>query len=409
MERDTTLGTKEKGLSIQIKLSIFRAISFDEYIGNAFSLYLILNMLHVAASLFLPEKYTGNILTIIVGLLFWTYLCFRSHHIIQLLKKSIAAYLLAFLVLIIGIFAGKSDVNELFIRFLWLFAFGIPLYAGFKNISDTNCVLVKTKKCIFYSLLVALFTAFKGMFGGGIKGDYSMAMGYALLYPTLLIIYMILRKRSIIYILILAINVFVIISYGSRGQILSIAVFIILNLIFNENSLSVKKLLLILFCMTIGLVLYFNLETILQLAIRLLDSKGIQSRSLGYFLEKSHYTGREVAWNSAIQRIKEKPFLGWTVGVDTSLDGFYPHQLFLELLLHFGVIVGSVASVYIIILALKNIIIYCEHDKLTLLLFCYGFIPLMLTSEYLVWPSFWAFLGICIGRKKRINRLELPI
>ncbi len=400
MERYTGMNKKHFGFTIRI-----RSLSYDEYVGHTFSLYIILNLLNIAFVLIWPEGLSGNGRTIGITAVFWMYFLFRSRFSAIVIKKSLPFFAAAWIIFIIAILAGLSDLGSIITRFLWLFAFGIPLLSMFLNVKDTEFMLLNTRGCVYVASSIVLLMLVRRTIVG-----YSMSMGYALLYPTLLLIHMLIKKKNFLFAVMLAINALFIVSYGSRGPILCIGVFLIIYIFFGGDKSMEKKVFWILLCAIIGIGLLFQYKNVLRLLIRILEYGGIQSRSLGYFLERIHYTGRELVWEAAIQHIKERPLLGWTVGVDISLLGFYPHQLFLEFLLHFGCIIGGVCSIYIVYLVLKNIIFCKKQDVLTLILCCYGFVPLMLSSEYLVWPSFWAFLGICLRKKKRIdNRRNMLI
>ncbi len=383
--------------------------SYDKYVGKVFSAYVVLNTCNVSLSLFFGDIFAGGLRTIAIGVIFLAFVLSSFRNAKRALRKMFIFFFIALLMFVVGWRFGFSNFSILVERFWWLFVFGIPLFGLFYGITDTRTVLFSSYRCIYFSGGISAFTIMKSLMAGGIKGDYSMALGYALLYPTLLAIVFFKTRKSFQIGLIILLNTFVIVSYGSRGQILCIGVFICLLELFWNKQITIKKIVLILSILTIGLLVYAFFKEILQGVIYLLEQIGIKSRTLYYFMERTTYTGRETVWADAINNISAKPFLGWTVGVDVSADGFYPHQLFLELFLHYGVLIGGFLSVSFIVILLKNLIIYREHDKLALLLFCYGVIPLFITSEYIVWPSFWAFLGICLSRNKRIIRLEMEI
>lgn len=378
-----------------------KSLSYDEYVGKTFDLYVILNILHVSLALFLTEFILENITIFLVTICFWLYMIFRSHYMCKVMRKAAFLYIIFGVVFLIGILMGTGTFGNLLVRFLWLYGLGIPMYGLFVNVIEPRVVMKNSRKCIPVSAMIGILTIIIGKVGGGIKGDYSMALGYALLYPILLLIMDVKDKKSVSSLVMLAINAIVIVSFGSRGQILCIGVFVIMWVSFGERRITPKRVTLVSLLLITGCLIYFNLKSILTWMIDFLALWGIHSRSLGYFLERLHYTGREVVWEAAICNIKAKPIWGWTVNVDTSAAGFYPHNLFLELLLHYGCIIGGAIAIFLVIELVRNILIDKHNDTLLLIMFSYGFIPLMLSSEYLVWPSFWAFLALCMRRKKK--------
>ena len=79
--------------------------------------------------------------------------------------------------------------------------------------------------------------------------------------------------------------------------------------------------------------------------------------------------------------------------------GWYPHNLFLEVLLHYGIIIGVIIIVFLIYLMyisfIKN-----KNDitrNIWLMLFSIGFMPLMFSGSYTNWPLFWLFLGLSVN------------
>lgn len=396
MDGYTAINSDKSKIKIKEKIT-----SYDMFAGRILSLYIILNVFDVSVYLFLPETFLDKVFIVVSAVVFWGYFFLNFSYFVKTIRSTIVYYLLATSIMLVGIVAGNSGVGGIFLRFIYLLLWGIPLLTMMSKVKNTQCVIQNSFICVPFTSFISFLTLALGIINGGIKGDYSMSLGYALLYPTLLLLYKGLEKKRITDIVLFLVNSFVIVSYGSRGQILCIGIFLILFILMGDGKATPKKAFIFLIVFLIGMILAVNLEGILRLMINILGSFGIYSRSLGYFLERAHYTGREVVWAAAISRINERPLLGWTIGVDTSLEGFYPHNLFLEFLLHYGVILGGICSVYIIIKVILNVFVYKEHDVLTLIIFCYGFIPLMLTSEYLLWPSFWAFLGLCIGRNRR--------
>ncbi len=374
-------------------------ITYNEYAGEVLSVYILLNFLNAMIHVFTDETNSSNLLIIVFGLFFICFVFIRSKFFGIILRRFILSLIPCLLVFGIAFFWGHDSFSDLFSRLFWFLFFCLPLFSVFLDVDDTVVVLNRTKPVVYIcsfltaAVMVALFAS-----GSYKRGNYNMGFGYAMVYSTLYSFYLLNMEIKPINVFICIANIFAILTIGSRGPVLCIVVFLLLFVFFHKSEITKNYAFFLLFVI-VGLVLIvFGLKLILSLLISVLGKFGIYSRTLSYFLERPTYTGREVVWASAIKRIIEQPLLGWGIGVDTSLEGFYPHQLFLELLLHFGIPIGGFLSVVVLSLTIKTIFVSRKNEVLSMIMFSYGFIPLMLSSEYLVWPSFWAFLALCIKR-----------
>ena len=147
---------------------------------------------------------------------------------------------------------------------------------------------------------------------------------------------------------------------------------------------------------------------------------GFNSRSLSYiasgdFLNSS---GRNEITSMSISMIISKPLFGNGIGSDLATIGQYTHNLFLDLLLHYGVVIGILLS--IVVLCLLLIGLFRSNNKsIFVLFFCAGFLPSMISGTYLSSVFLWLFLGYCfrhvrfmnisgISRKTTKNSLLIP-
>lgn len=400
MERYPTINVKMMMIKNETRVC-------DEYAGKILSVYIIFNALNVAVSLLFEIDSLQKTAVFILGMCYFVYLFIRSPYNLNGLKRTAFLYFGFIFILFLSVFSSYFDFQVFIVRFYWLFGWGIPLFLVFCGVTNTEIVLSKTVKSIYATSSIALLIFIQALFHGGIKGDYSMALGYALLYPTLLLIRLSIQNKQVVWFFLLGINLFVIVSYGSRGAILCIGFFLLMFLLFGGKISQGKRIFRAVSLFILGLFIWCNLKNVIQILMQILETVGVHSRSLGYFLERPNYTGRELVWDTAIGYIQERPVFGWTTGVDISVAGFYPHNIFLEFLLHYGVIIGGLLSFVLVVYIINNIIIFAEHDFLTLLLCSWGFVPLLITSEYILWPSFWAFSALCISRNERIKRMKI--
>ena len=376
--------------------------SYDIFAGKVLALYVTLNLLSISIRLMLPS--TSNILTMACGMIIWAVILLHPSNCRKLIYSWLSLSLLCLLIFGIGWFVGNPPYEDYFGRAFWFFIFGIPLYCVSSKISDTDVIVSLLSRTIPISVICIIIIVFL-LNSNRVDGfDYSMSLGYALLIPLFCAIVHVVEKKSLLSLLALFLQSFVIVVYGSRGQILSIALFIFSYLCVTAKISTKKKTIAFTLLIMASFVMIVGFKTIISSIITLFDSLGLHSRTLGYLLERTTYTGREFVWEAAVKRIMERPLLGWTLGVDTSVAGFYPHQIYLEFILHFGIPLGLMLSIIITVVSLYNVGFSKLEDSLLLMFFCYGFIPLLLSSEYLVWPSFWIFMGLCFHLKHNLKR-----
>lgn len=384
---------------------------YDKKAGKVIAIYLCLNMTNIAIKLINSNRLLDFMLNILMFFIFMTSLLVKKHFYITGVKIFIGVGAICALFYGVG-FLTLGYINGNYLaRIYWTFLFCIPLFAIVADVNDYKIMLQQTEKaakyCVFCAMPVfIIFLVDKNLLA---SPDYSMSFGYALLFSTLFFLYQIKRtrgKKKITYFVYCCVCVLMIVSYGSRSPILCIGIYMLSEIFFMRGMKRWKKFILGIATIGCSILLAFEYKMILTVLINLLRRIGVYSRSLGYFLERTTYTGREKVWAAAVEKIMEKPLFGWGFGVDTSIDGFYPHNFYLGLMLQYGIIIGIILGVIITILILKKIYIGKEHNAVLLLFFCCGFLPLLLSSEYLVWPTFWIFLSICLfEHKKRIINL----
>lgn len=117
---------------------------------------------------------------------------------------------------------------------------------------------------------------------------------------------------------------------------------------------------------------------------------------------------REIIWETTKNNIWEKPYWGWGIAGDLSYMDSYPHNITLEILLHYGIFVGSIVLFVIFFSITKSLFVTKFRNPVLLIFLCSGFGHLFLSSTYLIEYKFWILLGICfsIMKKKIIFILE---
>ncbi len=105
---------------------------------------------------------------------------------------------------------------------------------------------------------------------------------------------------------------------------------------------------------------------------------------------------------AAVEKIVEKPILGWGLCGSWENAGLYPHNIFLEIWLAFGVILGSLVIMLLAIYVMAALLHKKGNHRSLIIIY------LALVSELLVsgsvWSnvSMWILIALCLSRKKEL-------
>ena len=235
----------------------------------------------------------------------------------------------------------------------------------------------------------------------GINLTYSF-MGFSMNY------YVIKDKYRFISLILMIVSFIEIVIFGNRSSMLIVlfifAYYEIINLKKTNILISISKL-IIAFVSIMYLVL--NLNDILITLVDKLNKIGINSYSLtkhvltlqdglkGIITQSS---GRDDIYILAKNMIVNSGFMPHGLGYFEDSTGIiYPHNLFIEVCLDFGIF-GVIGLIILFIVLFKKYIKYCKHDELfkvcVAIMFIYSFTRLMFSSSYWRELFFWMNIGL---------------
>lgn len=300
---------------------------------------------------------------------------------------------------------GNAELSLLLENAVWAMIICLPLGIYMYSISNKGIFYkLFIKSSLIMSILLFLSIVFNEK-----DISYSMPFSYALLVPTLFHINEFFERGRKIYLCISLIEIISIILFGSRGALISIAFFLILKFILNEKNL-IKKISVIFIILITLIIIYFNFDRLGMVILEYLAEKGYYSRTL-YLLFSNRITydsGRFEIFKYYLNLVKQKPFLGWGVLGGWIKKGSGPHNMLIEVLLAFGVIVGGLIN---LLLLLSQFRIFFVKDKKTRdLLAIYMSICIVLffvSGNVLQKPNLFIFLVLVLSsfnhRKRKID------
>ena len=222
---------------------------------------------------------------------------------------------------------------------------------------------------------------------------YDMSFGYTLLLPTLFLFTQNNAVDKVMSLLIWALIVFC----ASRGPAVVVVVFYVISVLFYSRKRKIKIWQVAIFVALIGvgfalLPKYLDFES--SRTVMLFESSEVLS----------HDSNRNVLYARALNYIWESPVIGNGIGSDWYYMGGYCHNIYLELSLHYGIIVSTLFCLFFLCLCFviyrnKSVVSITENKQLLLLIIIAGIMPLLVSSSYLLNVNFGLTLGYLLRYK----------
>lgn len=294
----------------------------------------------------------------------------------------VSVYLLSGVISVLLNYQLFPIVFDLYIK---LFTNTFPIVLAFITTSSSEELYEALLSLSYIQIPLVIFYPFSSAYL--IQGAY-MTYGYGLMIYWGIIL---LKKNKRFYdYLILIIWIIFYVVYANRGALFClVGIFFIYLLMFTSVK---RKTILVSSFISISVVLLTFKNAIISLLEALSSSPNIASRTIQLILKGDFLssTGRNIFYDNAIKLINENPF-GYGLGydrlasADLGMKPVYVHNIFLELLLNYGVIAGTVIIVMIIIMGLTVLLsknIFSEtYKRVFAAFYVMGLIQLLFSSS----------------------------
>lgn len=251
--------------------------------------------------------------------------------------------------------------------------------------------------------------------------ETSHTLGYAALFPALIfsiqIIHNIQNKVKNILGLILA--CVLVVQADTAGALAAVALTLILAMCFAIRKF--KRWAFILITLFLG-ALAFCLNNVVLIAEFFADKLSLFNIRIDMLLEISG-TGlttdrfRDSIYDYCFQYAKEHFFWGCGVGndrvlitqhtlvYDQTMVSNYPHNVFLEFIIQYGMMLGVIIGIVLVVFLIKYLFLEKDFNaqKIAILLVGIGFFPLLYSSSYIENACFFALIGFVWKRKDIIK------
>lgn len=314
------------------------------------------------------------------------------------LRQTIIVYTLFIFLFAISILLGKENSDFIIQEgFRFTFPICIPIFLSVISVKNNNILFRVALWMSYIGAFIGILYAILFVTGNlpMLEDMYNLSFGYALLLPTLFLIYF-NKNKILITFLILAI-----LLAGSRGPLIPIFILILAKMFM---AYSKKK---IFFIFTSILLIFIALFPIL---LNYLSDIGINSRTLFLLLDGSldSDSGRGNIYTFVWEKVLERPLIGYGFFADRVFLGVYCHNIFMEMFLNWGIFIPL--FLYIIIMCIGLYLyrkINDEERLLLILLFSSSVMPLLFSSSYLIdfrLPIFMGFIYIYIHKYSILKR-----
>lgn len=272
----------------------------------------------------------------------------------------------------------------------------------------------KLNRYMYYSSLISILIQVYHIMASYVSLNTqtdNMDLAYRILPHVCLICYYFLLNRKIFDLFFVIMGMFSLVAYGTRGAIvLAVIYFVICSLIIIEHK---RKILFVISWGVICAIIYLYFYEFIRKIRDMIGHYGIRTRIFDRILQGTFLVsgGRNDMNHMALELIKKSPIHGYGLAADRYFCGVYVHNIFLELCISFGVIIGTILVLYLIYLIIRACTVN-KNKGIIMIIMIYvcggGFLKLFLSSSFMFEYQFFLLIGLCVGviRKNRLNNYE---
>ena len=273
-----------------------------------------------------------------------------------------------------------------------------------------NMELIGKVSCL--SIVVEALFVVAYMIPNNLQVHDDMNRAYQLLPNILLVFNYAFNKRRFWPWFFSVIGAVYLLSLGTRGPIVVLLAFVFLKFLKDRRGKLWQKILLGVVLAGVGVVLVQSniYVAILGMIKRFIAYLGMSTRVVDFAIEGtmlSNTTGRDYLAEKALEKIAERPLLGYGVYGEWSWANWNVHNLYLELLLHYGVVLGGALLLWILNLVRKAYFTSKNTyaQDVILIFFCFGLIRGFFGGSYLTFGMFF-LIGFCIKEVRRTRHAK---
>ena len=225
--------------------------------------------------------------------------------------------------------------------------------------ADEEC-LDKISKFSCASIFAALLYAVYFQRSGRNFVSDNMSAAYAIMPNVMVAINYAFRKRKKIIGAIGLLGCIYIIALGTRGPVVIIASYILIEIwryskFDSKTIIALSCLLGIIIFVSVNSNIYFSILTFIG---QTMTRFGLSNRITEYMRVSnliSDTSGRDLIYETLIEKLKERPWTGYGIFGEWQFVNYVAHNIYLEVLFNYGIIIGTVILTAYIGLFVKDL------------------------------------------------------
>lgn len=361
----------------------------------------------ILISLLLCANFVPAVFNIRGSMFILLFLCFllriKTWKYMRVTLSSVCVCLLICILFIFSFIQSEFEQKMTSTYLLYFLAYGafvlliIPFEFNSKNLFKIVSIYSFVGNII---ILIRGYTDF--------SSEEAMGMTYALLPCILVCIYVIGDKYSLLTKLFaigsLILSLKFILGYGSRGILISLAVFGVLYILCRFIKYVSIRWILIFITSFLAILVSNNLIYIFSKLQYVLNKFNISvyaiNKTLKYWELGKFDNGRMGIWNRAFSGILDRPILGHGIGTFEVSKGVHTHNLYLQCgweLGIIGIIAMSILTLLVIIFIINQK--YTANGILLIILFTCSIVSLQVSSVYWMNVQFWMLIKLLLINK----------
>ena len=334
--------------------------------------------------------YIGNQIPVIISTVFGGAVMIFGN--VNKIDRRFYLYTMIFLSILLIQFLLYPDIQDGTLSVI-LFFLSIGILFLFIGCCEVDYAVVE-KYCIYLAVIsyFLLCVFFQRRLIFAMDEDVSMRFGYALLPSLIFFLYQIILKKTLVFYVLFLLGFIQLFIWGSRGCMLSLMLFYLLYVVYNKK-ITFSFISILFFIL---LVRDFLIELLLCF-IRFLP---FETRKIANYLTMfteglvKSSSGRDKLYESAWNLFCSNPW-GYGAGYYNSALRSYPHNLFLEIAVEWGILGASCAIIYFFIYLYRVYKIKYSIEKNIIIAFSAIMLGrLLVSSSYWERPEFWMCLGV---------------
>lgn len=293
---------------------------------------------------------------------------------------------------------GNVSSSILFPVMLYSVFLYLPLGICTYCIVDKETLFVLLYNCSLIIQVILVIVLLK--VGRMEQETYSMSAGYALILSVLIISSHWLKTKKIYDVFFVMIDLIIIVLFGSRGPILCFIAFVLIHICVSDVLSQRRKVVYAMIIVSAVGIFVFNYSFILSFVADILESSGYSSRTLRLLLEGlgTYDAGRNSIQARTLELIRQKPWFGWGAVGGREVWGTpqYPHNIYLELFLCFGVPFGLLLSMVLTFIYIKGVLQKEPFSQMLAIIFVSKIVGLLVSDSIFQCSEFFICIAFCL-------------